>query len=91
MHKVGYFSELMSSNEEVQESIRPVLKVSREMISRSQKLDYALVCSLERDPALSERLRRLRTIRREAHVRKRNPDQRNARSPERAQRLCVFP
>jgi transposase len=62
LHKVGYFSELMSSNEQVQESIRPLLKLSREMISRSQKLDYALVCSLERDPVLCERLRRLRTI-----------------------------
>ena len=29
---------------------------------RSQKLDYALVSSLERDPLLAERLKRLRTI-----------------------------
>ena len=32
------------------------------MICRSQKLDYALVSSLERDPLLKERLRRLRTV-----------------------------
>ena len=32
------------------------------MIGRSQKLDYALVSSLERDPLLKERLRRLRTV-----------------------------
>jgi transposase len=32
------------------------------MISRSQKLDYALVSSLERDPLLKERLQRLRTV-----------------------------
>ena len=44
------------------ESIRPLLKLSREMICRSQKLDYALVSSLERDPLLKERLRRLRTV-----------------------------
>ncbi|MCU1224852.1 MAG: transposase, partial [Edaphobacter sp.] len=31
-------------------------------IVRSQKLDYALVSSLERDPLLAERLKRLRTI-----------------------------
>jgi len=46
----------------VHESIRPLLKLSREMISRSQKLDYALVSSLQRDPVLKERLRRLRTV-----------------------------
>ncbi len=62
LHKVGYFAELMSTNEEVNESIRPLLKLSREMICRSQKLDYALVSSLERDPLLKERLRRLRTV-----------------------------
>jgi transposase len=62
LHKIGYFAELMSTNEEVNESIRPLLKLSREMISRSQKLEYALVSSLERDPLLKERLRRLRTV-----------------------------
>ena len=51
LHKVGYFAELMATNEEVHESIRPLLRLSRDMISRSQKLDYALVSSLERDPA----------------------------------------
>ena len=39
LHKVGYFADLMSSNDEVHESIRPLLKLSREMIARSQKLD----------------------------------------------------
>ena len=43
-------------------SIRPLLKLSREHIMRSQRLDRALINSLERDPLLSERLRRLRTI-----------------------------
>ena len=42
--------------------VRPLLKLSRETINRSQKLDYALLSSLERDPLLSERLRRLRTV-----------------------------
>src|SRR6201995_5816445 len=62
LHKVGYFGELMRTNKEVQESIRPLLQLSRDMISRSQKLEYALVSSLERDPLLQERLRRLRTV-----------------------------
>jgi transposase len=62
LHKVGYFADLMSDNEEVDDSIRPLLKLSRETISRTQKLDYALVSSLERDPLLAERLERLRTV-----------------------------
>src|SRR3984957_14940901 len=61
-HKGGYFAERMWANEDVHESIRPLLRLSRDMISRSQKLDYALVSSLERDPVLKERLRRLRTV-----------------------------
>src|ERR1035438_6837980 len=62
LHKVGYFADLMSDNEEVDDSIRPLLKLSRATISRTQKLDYALVSSLERDPLLAERLERLRTV-----------------------------
>jgi transposase len=62
LHKLGYFTELLSSNDEVIDTIRPLLKLSRETITRSQKLDRALTSSLERDPLLSERLRRLRTI-----------------------------
>ena len=62
LHSVGYFEELMSSNEDVHESIRPLLQLSREMIRRSQKLDYALVSSLERDPLLKERISRLRSV-----------------------------
>ena len=62
LHKVGYFADLMSTHEEVNESIRPLLRPSREHIVRAQRLDYALVSSLERDPLLCERLRRLRTV-----------------------------
>jgi len=36
LHKVGYFGDLMTTNKEVQQSIRPLLKLSRDMISRSQ-------------------------------------------------------
>jgi transposase len=62
LHKMGYFSELFSTNEEISDSIRPLLRLGREHILRGQRLDRALISSLERDPLLSERLRRLRTI-----------------------------
>jgi transposase len=45
---MGYFAELMSTNEEVSESIRPLLKLCREQIDRSIKLDTTLLRSLER-------------------------------------------
>jgi len=62
LHKVGYFHELLSTNQEVHPSIRPLLKLSRETIERCQKTEYALVSSLQRDPMLAERIKRLRTI-----------------------------
>src|SRR5260370_706406 len=62
LHKVGYFRELLSTNAEVHPSIRPLLKLSRETIERCQKTEYALVSSLQRDPVLAERIKRLRTI-----------------------------
>jgi hypothetical protein len=37
----------MTTNQDVHESIRPLLELSREMISRSLKLDYALISSLD--------------------------------------------
>src|ERR1700733_14401648 len=62
LHKMGYFTELLSTNEEISDRIRPLLRLGREHILRGQRLDRALISSLERDPLLSERLRRLRTI-----------------------------
>jgi transposase len=62
LHKVGYFRELISHSAEIQESIRPLLRLSRETIVRCQKTEYALVSSLERDPLLAERIKRLRTV-----------------------------
>jgi transposase len=62
LHKVGYFRELLSTNEEIDESIRPLLRLSRETIVRCQKTEYALVSSLQRDPLLAERIKRLRTV-----------------------------
>ena len=62
LHKVGYFGEMMSTNAEINDAVRPLLNLSRGMIRRSGKLEYDLVSSLERDPLLKERLRRLRTV-----------------------------
>jgi transposase len=62
LHKMGYFSEMLSTNKEIDNSIRPLLRLGREHIERGQRLDRALISSLEHDPLLSERLRRLQTI-----------------------------
>jgi transposase len=62
LHRMGYFAELMSTNEEVSESIRPLLRLCREHIDRAIRLDTTLLRSLEQDPLLADRLRRLRTI-----------------------------
>ena len=62
LHKVGYFGEMMSTNADINDAVRPLLNLSRGMIRRSGKLEYDLVSSLERDPLLRERLRRLRTV-----------------------------
>ena len=62
LHKVKYFRELLSGNDEVTESIRPLLQLSRDTIVRLQKTEYALISSLQRDPLLAERVQRLRTI-----------------------------
>jgi transposase len=61
LHKVGYFRELLAGNEEVSESIRPLL-LSRETIARLQKTERALVSSLQRDPLQTERIKRFRTV-----------------------------
>jgi transposase len=54
---------MMSTNVEISDAVLPLLNFSRGMIRRSAKLEYDLVSSLERDPMLRERLRRLRTVR----------------------------
>lgn len=49
-----YFSQLMSTHEEIRDSVRPLLKLCREHIDRSIRMDRALLGSLQRDPLLSE-------------------------------------
>jgi transposase len=61
LHKVKYVRELLATSEEVSESIRPLLRVSRDTIVRLQT-EYALVSSLQRDPLLAERIKRLKTV-----------------------------
>jgi hypothetical protein len=53
---------MISKNAEIDASIRPHLKLSRETNERFQKTEYALVSSLQRDPLLADRIRRLRTV-----------------------------
>jgi transposase len=62
LHKVGYCGELLATNKDIDDSIRPLLRLSRGTIVRLQKTDYALVSSLERDPILAERIKNLRTV-----------------------------
>jgi transposase len=62
LHKVGYFGELLTTNQEVKANIRPLLELSRETIVRLQKMDYTLVSSLQRDPLLAKRVKHLQTI-----------------------------
>ena len=46
LHKVGDFRELLASNQEIHENIRPLLRLSLEPIVRCQKTEYAWVSSL---------------------------------------------
>ena len=62
LHRVKYFQELLSGSDEVMQSIRPLLQLSRDTIVRLQKTEYALVSSLQRDALLAERVKRLRTV-----------------------------
>ena len=62
LHRVGYFRDLMASNENIDDSIRPLLQLSRDTITRLQKTESALVRSLQRDSLLTTRVQRLKTV-----------------------------
>jgi transposase len=62
LHKAGYFRELLATNPDIDEGLRPLLRVCRETVVRLQKTESALVRSLERDSLLVERVERLMTI-----------------------------
>jgi hypothetical protein len=61
-HSIWYKKGRALHNGEIDDSIRRLLRISRENIERCQKTEYALVSSLERDPLLKERIRRPRMV-----------------------------
>ena len=48
LHKVGYFKELLATNPDIHEGLRPLLRLCRETRVRLQKTESALVRSLHR-------------------------------------------
>jgi transposase len=62
LHQTRYFTELLAHNKEINERLRPLLKINREMLVRAEKTETALLRTLARDPQLSERVKRLQTI-----------------------------
>jgi hypothetical protein len=62
LHKVGYFRELLATNQDIDDGLRSLLRLCRETVVRLGKTENALVRSLERDPLLVERVERLMTI-----------------------------
>src|SRR5437762_13911710 len=62
VHRAGYFPELLGRKDAIDKSIRPLLRLSRDSITRLQRIESALIRSLQRDPLLAERVRRLQTI-----------------------------
>ena len=62
LHKAGYFRELLTTNPDIDEGLRSLLRLCRETVVRLGKSETALVRSLERDSLLVERVERLMTI-----------------------------
>jgi transposase len=62
LHKAGYFRELLATNPDINEELKPLLQLCRETVVRLQKTESALVRSLERDSLLMDRVERLMTI-----------------------------
>jgi transposase len=62
LHKAGYFRELLASNPDIDEGLKPLLQLCRETVVRLQKTESAMVRSLERDSLLMDRVERLMTI-----------------------------
>ena len=52
LHKAGYFRELLTSNPDIDEGLRALLRLCRETVVRLQKTESALVRSLESDALL---------------------------------------
>ena len=58
LHKVGYFRELLATNPDIDEGLKPLLRLCRETVVRLGKTESALVRSLQRDSLLVERDRK---------------------------------
>src|SRR6201987_440778 len=68
LHQQGYFHQVLPANPEIDPSLWPLLKLTREMIERTQKTERALLRSLEADPLLATRVERLMTIPAIGHI-----------------------
>jgi len=62
LHKAGYFRELLATNPNIDEGLRPLLRLCRETVVRLGKTESALVRSLARDRLLVDRVERLMSI-----------------------------
>src|SRR5215472_12589349 len=62
LHKAGYFRELLATNPDIPDGLRPLLRLCREMVVRLAKTESALIHSLEQDRLLAERVERLMSI-----------------------------
>lgn len=62
LHGKRYFSELMRTNEWVNEELKPLFQFSRQQIENLAEMDRRLIAMLERHPQLKARVAALRTI-----------------------------
>ena len=62
LHQAGYFRELLATNPDINEGLKPLLQLCRDTVVRLQKTESALVRSLKRDSLLMDRVERLMTI-----------------------------
>ena len=63
LHAKGYFGQLMTGLEEVPESVRHLLALSRSNLELFDGLQRSLTSALAADPSLAERVARLMRIR----------------------------
>ena len=63
LHGEKYFAELLERLEEVPESVKDLLRLSRGALETFQTTQQQLLARLEKDPRLAERVKRLKSIR----------------------------
>jgi transposase len=61
LHQAGYFRELLTDTE-IDDGLHSLLRQCREMVVRIGEAESALVCSLQQDRLLAERVERLMSI-----------------------------